>query len=172
MKTMKPEFWLAICVIVGAIVYLYADYQIPVSRMGDSLGPRAFPALVGCGLLLAGALLLIEAFSKSKKPEHKAPVDAEPSAGHEPPAVLTVRQRVHQSLILIAMVAWTILYYSVFEEVGYLIATVVFLGGLLSYFHRGHYRANLLTAVGFAVVVDLVFTHLLNVPLPAGILSI
>jgi putative tricarboxylic transport membrane protein len=172
MKTMKPEFWLAICVIAGAIVYLYADYQIPVSRMGDSLGPRAFPALVGCGLLLAGALLLIEAFSKAKKLEHKAPVDAEPSAGHEPPAVLTVRQRVHQSLILIAMVAWTILYYSVFEEVGYLIATVVFLGGLLSYFHRGHYRANLLTAVGFAVVVDLVFTHLLNVPLPAGILSI
>jgi putative tricarboxylic transport membrane protein len=172
MKTMKPEFWLAICVIAGAIIYLYADYQIPVSRMGDALGPRAFPALVGCGLLLAGALLLIEAFSKTKKPEHKAPVDAEPSAGHEPPAVLTVRQRVHQSLILIAMVAWTILYYSVFEEVGYLIATVVFLGGLLSYFHRGHYRTNLLTAVGFAVVVDLVFTHLLNVPLPAGILSI
>lgn len=173
MKTIKPEFWLAICVIAGALVYLYADFQMPVTRMGDSLGPRAFPAMIGCALLLAGVLLLIEAFSKSKKHnmrEHTAPAAAEHEA--TPAPVLTKRERLHQSLILAAMVGWTVLYYAVFEQVGYLLATVVFLGGLLSYFHRGHYRTNLLTAVGFALVVDLVFVHLLNVPLPAGILSI
>ncbi|RXZ36682.1 tripartite tricarboxylate transporter TctB family protein [Oxalobacteraceae bacterium CAVE-383] len=166
MKTLKPEFWLAICVIIGALIYLYADYQMPVTRMGDALGPRAFPALVGCGLLLAGALLLIEAFSKSaaKKPSvHADPEPAEP---------LTPKERRRQALILIAMVGWTALYYTVFEEVGYLISTVVFLGVLLSYFHRGHHRANFLTAVGFALVVNLLFTHMLNVPLPAGIFSI
>lgn len=168
MKTIKPEFWLAICVIAGALVYLYADFQMPVTRMGDSLGPRAFPALVGGGLLIAGVLLLIEAFSKNKKHEHKAPA----AADHEAAPVLTKRERLHQSLILAAMVGWTILYYTVFEEVGYLVATVVFLGGLLSYFNRGRYRTNLATAVGFALVVDLVFVHMLNVPLPAGILSI
>ena len=166
MKSLKPEFWLAICVIVGALIYLYADYQMPVTSMGDSLGPRAFPALVGCGLLLAGALLLIEAFSKStvQKPStHTQTENGEP---------LTPKERRRQSLILIAMVAWTALYYTVFEEVGYLISTVVFLGVLLSYFNRGRYRVNLLTSVGFALVVNLIFTHMLNVPLPAGIFAI
>jgi putative tricarboxylic transport membrane protein len=166
MKTLKPEFWLAICVIIGASIYLYADYQMPVSRMGDALGPRAFPALVGCGLLLAGALLLIEAFSKS---DVKKPSTYTETATGEP---LTPKERLRQSGILVAMVAWTALYYTVFEEVGYLISTVVFLGVLLSYFHRGHHRANFLTAVGFALIVNLLFTHLLNVPLPAGIFSI
>jgi putative tricarboxylic transport membrane protein len=165
MKTMKPEFWLAICVIFGAIIYLYADYQMPVTRMGDALGPRAFPALVGCGLLLAGVLLLFEAFSKTEK---KRSVHADPETG----AVLTPKERIRQSVTLVAMVGWTALYYTVFEEVGYLLSTVVFLGVLLSYFHRGHHRTNALTAIGFALVVNLVFTHLLNVPLPAGILSI
>jgi putative tricarboxylic transport membrane protein len=166
MKTLKPEFWLAICVIIGASIYLYADYQMPVSRMGDALGPRAFPALVGCGLLLAGVLLLFEAFGK------KNAVKSIPTAEPETGAPLTNKERIRQSITLVAMVAWTALYYTVFEQVGYLVSTVVFLGALLSYFHRGHYRTNALTAVGFALVVDLVFTHLLNVPLPAGILSI
>ncbi|HEY4317774.1 MAG TPA: tripartite tricarboxylate transporter TctB family protein [Herbaspirillum sp.] len=166
MKTLKPEFWLAICVIVGALVYLYADYQMPLTRMGDALGPRAFPALVGCGLLLAGALLLIEAFSKTEIKKTSAHTETETG---EPP---TPKERLRQSGILVAMVAWTALYYTVFEEVGYLVSTMVFLGALLSYFHRGHHRANFLTAVGFALLVNLIFTHLLNVPLPAGIFAI
>ena len=165
MKTIKPEVWLAICVIIGAIIYLTADLQMQVTTMGDALGPRAFPAMIGCGLLIAGVLLLFEAHAKKNAAVVDKPLD--PDA----PAPLTMKERVRQSVTLVTMVAWTALYYSVFEPVGYLVATVVFLGGLLSYFHRGHYLTNVLTSVGFSLVVYLVFSHLLNVPLPAGILS-
>jgi putative tricarboxylic transport membrane protein len=167
MNTKKPDVWLALCVIAGALVYLYSDLHMPVMRSGDPLGPRAFPALIGGGLLFAGALLLVETYRKARaEAAARVPTEAAPRAHDE------IRKGRHQTVVLLAMVVWTALYYTAFEPVGYLVSTAVFLGGLLSYFHRGHYRTNLLVALGFVVIVDLVFSRLLNVPLPAGILSL
>jgi putative tricarboxylic transport membrane protein len=73
-----------------------------------------------------------------------------------------------QMAILVAMVAWTALYYAVFEKLGYLIATPIFLLGLLCHHHRGHHVTNLLVAFGFTAIVFLLFSRLLNVPLPTG----
>jgi putative tricarboxylic transport membrane protein len=75
-------------------------------------------------------------------------------------------------LILVAMVAWTALYYFCFDPVGYLISTAVFLLGLLSYFHRGHILANIAIAAGFTLAVDILFSRFLSVPMPPGLLSI
>jgi len=167
MNTKKPDVWLALCVIAGALVYLYSDLHMPVMRSGDPLGPRAFPALIGGGLLFAGALLLVETYRKARaQAASRVQTEVAPRAPAE------IRKGRHQTVVLLAMVVWTALYYTAFEPVGYLVSTAVFLGGLLSYFHRGHYRTNLLVALGFVVIVDLVFSRLLNVPLPAGILSL
>ena len=191
MNTKKPDVWLALCVIAGALVYLYSDLHMPVMRSGDPLGPRAFPALIGGGLLFAGALLLVETYRKARaeaavrlrteaaarapsEAATRAPSQAATLAPSEaaPRSHDDIRKGRHQTVVLLAMVVWTALYYTAFEPVGYLVSTAVFLGGLLSYFHRGHYRTNLLVALGFVVIVDLVFSRLLNVPLPAGILSL
>ena len=48
------------CIIVVAAVYFYATAQIPTLDIGDPLGPKAFPRLLGVCLLLTGALLLFE----------------------------------------------------------------------------------------------------------------
>jgi len=191
MNTKKPDVWLALCVIAGALVYLYSDLHMPVMRSGDPLGPRAFPALIGGGLLFAGALLLVETYRKARaeaavrlrtEAAARAPSEAATRAPSQaatlapsaaaPRSHDDIRKGRHQTVVLLAMVVWTALYYTAFEPVGYLVSTAVFLGGLLSYFHRGHYRTNLLVALGFVVIVDLVFSRLLNVPLPAGILSL
>jgi putative tricarboxylic transport membrane protein len=174
MNTKKPDVWLALCVIAGALVYLYSDLHMPVMRSGDPLGPRAFPALIGGGLLFAGALLLVETYRKARA-EAAARVPSEAAGVPSEAAPRThddIRKGRHQTVVLLAMVVWTALYYTAFEPVGYLLSTAVFLGGLLSYFHRGHYRTNILVALGFVLIVDLVFSRLLNVPLPAGILSL
>ena len=191
MNTKKPDVWLALCVIAGALVYLYSDLHMPVMRSGDPLGPRAFPALIGGGLLFAGALLLVETYRKARaeaavrlrtEAAARAPSEAATRAPSQaatlapsaaaPRSHDDIRKGRHQTVVLLAMVVWTALYYTAFEPVGYMVSTAVFLGGLLSYFHRGHYRTNLLVALGFVVIVDLVFSRLLNVPLPAGILSL
>jgi hypothetical protein len=58
------------------------------------------------------------------------------------------------------------------ERVGYLICTLVFLGGLLSCFNRRRYWTNAIVAIAFTLIVDALFTYALGTPLAEGWLSI
>lgn len=160
MRALKAEIGLAVGVIIFATAYLFTDSQLPSAHIGDPLGPKAFPALVGGGLIISGLLLLAEIWKKHRADDGRHAV--------EPRVPVNKRQL----LILAAMVAWTALYYWSFERVGYLIATPIFLFGLLSHFHRGHLRANAVIAICFAGVVYALFSLLLGVPLPSGPLPI
>ncbi|SAL27614.1 Tripartite tricarboxylate transporter TctB family protein [Caballeronia sordidicola] len=168
MKSIKGDVQLAIGVIVVALVYLYMDMRLPEMRLGDPLGPKAFPALVGVGLISAALLLLLEHRSKMRAPPHAV---AKPSAD-EPGTNASGDAPKHNPLILVGMVVWTAFYYVCFERVGYLIATSVFLFGLLSYFNRERHKTNIAVALGFTLVFDLLFSLVLGVPMPAGLLSI
>ena len=155
MRALRADVILAATIIVVAAIYLFADAGLRTARIGDPLGPKAFPALVGGGLILSAVLLLFETWSKRRALADAAPEPRNPD-------------QKHNVLVLIGMVAWTALYYYVFESLGYLIATPVFLLGLVSYFNRRKYLTNVLVAVGFTAVVYLLFSILLGVPLPSG----
>ncbi|HEY2890073.1 MAG TPA: tripartite tricarboxylate transporter TctB family protein [Dongiaceae bacterium] len=157
MRALKADAILAICVIAGALLYLWSDLHLPTNRIGDPLGPKAFPALVAGGLILSGLLLFLEIRKKRRAM----------TAG-EAPAHAAAPVNRHQLIILGGMVAWTAIYYAVFEQLGYLLATPVFLFALLSYFHRGRHVVNVFIAIGFAGVVYALFSLLLGVPLPRG----
>jgi putative tricarboxylic transport membrane protein len=145
---------LAAVVAVVAVAYLYSDWRIPRLELGDPLGPRAFPALVGILLLVSVVLLVLET-----RRGRRAPVVAAPRSG---PSHLPV---------LVGIVFWTIGYYAVFEVAGYIIATIVYLFGLLCVFHKGQHKSNALIATGFTGIAYGVFSQLLNVQLPLGPLS-
>jgi putative tricarboxylic transport membrane protein len=171
MKGIKGDVWLAFGVIALAAVYLYMDMRLPEVRLSDPLGPKAFPALVGVGLIASALVLLLEGRSKARLTV-TPPMSAKPVAE---PAVkafsadATPESKSH-AVILIAMVAWTALYYFTFERAGYLLATSVFLFGLLTYFNRKRLKTNLAIALGVTVVFDLLFSQLLGVPMPTGFL--
>ncbi|MFT4064068.1 tripartite tricarboxylate transporter TctB family protein [Paraburkholderia sp.] len=175
MKSIKGDVWLAFCVFALAAVYLYMDVRLPEVRLSDPLGPKAFPALVGVGLIASALLLLLETRSRNQvqHDESTSTRFAPDSASNVTEAGAQVHptpeKRAHP-LILIAMVAWTSLYYLAFEHAGYLVATVVFLFGLLVYFNRKRFKLNLAIAVGVTVVFDVLFSQLLGVPLPTGFL--
>ncbi len=145
------DWILAACAAVGAILYLNADYHMPRLELGDPLGPRAFPALVGCLLLISAVLLAIETWRRQPVAE-TATAPAGPS--HYP--------------VLFGMLIWTVCYYTVFEPAGYIIATVCYLFGLLCYFNKGRHLMNVLVAVGFTAVAYGVFSRLLGVQFPPG----
>ena len=159
MTTHRADAALAAVAIVGAAAYLLLDWNLPSARIGDPLGPRAFPALIGAGLVLSGLLLFLETW---KKRRIAASGPAEPRSAEQK----------HVALLLAGMVAWTALYYLSFDRLGYLIATPLFILGLLSYFNRRRHAVNLVVAAGFTIVVYLLFSTLLGVPLPAGPLPI
>ncbi|HET7880339.1 MAG TPA: tripartite tricarboxylate transporter TctB family protein [Acetobacteraceae bacterium] len=145
------DWFLAVAVMVGACTYLYADYHIPTTELGDPLGPRAFPALIGLLLLISAALLMIETVRRG------------PDRGSTPDVV-----RPTHYPILAGMLVWTICYYAAFEPAGYIVATVIYLFGLLCFFNAGRHVVNVAVAAGFTATAYGVFSQFLGVQLPSG----
>jgi putative tricarboxylic transport membrane protein len=145
-----------VCTILTAAIYLYATTLIPTLEIGDPLGPKAFPRLLGIFLLIGAGLLFVEIWKERKA---AAPVVSET---REPADLRHLR-------VLAAVVAWTALYYILFERAGYVVATAVYLLALMVWFNRGKWIANVLTSVLFAALSYYMFLKL-DVRLPQGIL--
>ncbi len=141
--------------LVLAAVYFYATSKIPSLEIGDPLGPKAFPRLLGIGLLLAAGVLLFEILRARKAPPVAA---AEPA--EDPP---------HWPL-LAGVVAWTAAYFAIFTTLGFVLSTTVYLIGMTAYFNRGRWLMNILTSVLFSAGSYLMFTKLLGVTLAQGVL--
>jgi hypothetical protein len=105
-------------------------------------------------LLISAVLLMLEA-----------------RRGHQAPVVVAAPSGPSHLPVLFGILFWTIGYYTVFEIAGYIIATIVYLFGLLCVFHKGRHKSNALIATGFTAVAYGIFSQLLNVQLPLGPLS-
>jgi putative tricarboxylic transport membrane protein len=153
------DWVLAICTAIGAVVYLNADSKLPQLQVGDPMGGRVFPALIGIGLLGSALLLMAETWRRHRPAGADCPTD--PDQGHND-------LRAHR-LILVGMVLWTALYYAAFEPLGYLLSTLLYMFVLLACFNRGRWWVNAACALGFTLAAYAVFTRFLQVALPQGV---
>ncbi len=144
------------CCFVLALVYFYGTSQIPSLEIGDPLGPKAFPYLLGVALLVATGLLVLEHWkdTRSATPAPAKPTE-KPDRRHVP--------------LLAGVVAWISIYFAFFETLGFVVATSIFLLALMAWFNRGKWLANALSAVLFSVGSYVTFAWL-DVRLPNGIL--
>src|SRR5438105_3779281 len=126
-----------VCTLILAGVYIYATEQLPTLEIGDPLGPKAFPRLLTIGLVITAVVLLVEMVRGRKK----APSAVPKTEATQPGAYLVVA----------AAAVWTFLYFVVFETLGYVIATSIYLLVLTAYFNRGKWVANVLTSVLFSL---------------------
>ncbi len=144
-----------VCTLILAGVYFYATEQLPSLEIGDPLGPKAFPRLLVAGLILTAVVLLLELLRARKTPT----IAAEPDPLDR-----------GAQMVVAAAAGWTLAYFLVFETLGFVIATTLYLLGLMAYFNRGKWVANGLTAVLFPLGGYLMFSKLLGVTLARGIL--
>jgi len=144
-----------ICTIVIAAVYFYATTLIPTLEIGDPLGPKAFPRLLGVCLLIGAGLLFIEIWKE------RGAAAPEPSRSRA--------EDMRHLWALAAVTVWTAVYYLAFERAGYILATALYLLALMAWFNRGKWIANMGSAVLFSVLSYAMFLKL-DVRLPAGIL--
>ena len=142
-----------VCTVIIAGVYLYATTLIPSLEIGDPLGPKAFPRLLGITLLIAAGLLLLEIWKDRKAPK--------PAPGEE-------LAQWRYAGIIVGVSVWTGIYYAVFDKLGYVIATSVYLLALMAWFHRGKWVANVVTTGLFAILSYVMFVKL-DVNLPRGV---
>lgn len=145
-----------VCTVLLAVIYLYASTLIPVLEIGDPLGPKAFPQLLGIAMLIACAFLGWEIWRARRGPAGEAAA-AEPQFEGR-----TIR-------VLLVIVLWTGLYYSVFEKLGYIVATIIYLLPMMAWFNRGRWIANIASTVLFVAFTYFLFVKL-EVRLPQGVL--
>jgi putative tricarboxylic transport membrane protein len=144
---------LPVAVALFSFGYIWLAFEIPTAPIGDPLGPRAFPILLGVALVLAAILLAIENHKMPKKEWE----------------VLFSRRtlRVNGGIFLLSVV-----YIIIFEPLGYIPATILYLLCLTNCLNRGRLFLNLVVSVGFALCSYGVFAKLLGASLPHGIMPL
>jgi putative tricarboxylic transport membrane protein len=149
----RANLTILVLTVILAIVYLYGTTQIPSLEIGDPLGPRAFPNLLGIGMLLAAGMLGYEIWRDKAKNVPEEPVDLQPRV----------------LLVLLIVAAWTGLYYLFFVAAGYIVATSLYLLPLMAYFHPRKWVSNVASALLFSFGTYWLFVKL-EVSLPKGVL--
>jgi putative tricarboxylic transport membrane protein len=154
---MKTDRIIVVCVLIFTAAYWFAIHQIREPMIGDPIGPRAIPKLLAIGLLISAILLAFESWAKSRRAAKEPSTEDAPSKGSN-------------FLLIALLVLATLVYFFVFNFLGYAISTAIFLTGLMLYFNPNKTKANLLTAVTFSLGTYLAFTKLFGAQLPAGLL--
>lgn len=143
-----------VCTLIVAAVYFYATTLIPTLEIGDPLGPKAFPRLLGVCLLIAAGLFFLEMWKDHKARAPQAPDSSSRDWRH--------------IWIIAGVTVWMGIYYTAFEKLGYVVATTIFLVALMAWFNRGRWLANVLSAVFFSILSFVMFVKL-DVNLPRGV---
>jgi len=152
-----PAVLLLVATLVTAAAYLRATLALPTPELADPLGPQIFPMLVSGGLFLCALLMVVDLW---RTRDGRVPVLVEGNAPFD----------LRSTLMVAGITGWTGLYFVLFERAGFMPATAAFLFGLMSVFNPGRRVTNLCTAAGFTVGAWVLFTQVLSVRLPQGIL--
>ncbi|GAB3262617.1 tripartite tricarboxylate transporter TctB family protein [Arthrobacter pigmenti] len=168
------DVWAGAVVTVLGIAYTLIAQRIPPDPSSVSvIGPSYVPTFLGLVLTGCGIALIVMGIRRGSvdlpTDSAGAPADeavAKTASAETSPRVgsLLRRNRLWALLAMFGIYIW------IFIPVGYLVSTAVFLIALTSYFNLRQWRSNVLYAVIFPVLVYVLFEHLLQVPLPPGIL--
>lgn len=57
---MKTDRIFGVVVILVALTFIVSAYNLPAGNIFDKLGPKAFPIIIGVGMILSAAMLVIK----------------------------------------------------------------------------------------------------------------
>lgn len=140
-----------ITAIVG-IMYTVLAMNIQKASVGNPYEPMIFPVMLGILLTVLGVLVFIGEYRKNAKAKGN-------------------KEKIGISAYEIKMIAYIcavcILYGLLFEKIGYVLATTLFMAGLLFAFNgTKKWLVNLTVAVGFSAAIYFCFSHVFSIPLP------
>ena len=146
----------------GAALALFALAMIWYTRTfpempGQHYGPALFPVLIGIGLLLTGVVLIVRGLTRLRT----EPVFSGGAWLRSGPHLIN----------FLAIVGGLLLYILVSDRLGFIPTALLLLFGWLLLFRGGRPISSLVIALGVTLAVDYLFSDLLLVPLPLGMLQ-
>ncbi len=153
----------AILVVFGASM-VAVGLRIPPGVATDPLGPRAFPVALAAGIAICGALLAAGALVFRGRPARRAPtLDVDDDEAVESGPASPGR--------LLGAIAVTGGYLLLFEPLGYLLSTPLYVTAVLLLHGGAPRRALVMTPVAVTLVLYATFKYGLLIPLPEGVLE-
>ncbi len=135
---------------------LYLSITMPKTAIRQTVGPEVFPIVISlCIMLIAIALFM------------KARREKAVSARHSELPEGVAEDRRTQLLALLGIGV----YVFAMEPLGYIVSTALLCIYEAAVFETGHWVRNILSGVGFSVVVYATFVNFLDVLLPKGLLG-
>jgi putative tricarboxylic transport membrane protein len=146
-----------------ALAYTVMAFGMEWRVERGQIGPGFFPRLVG-GAAVVGCLVAIGRALRGRRLSPDSPVDEEGQpeevGGGGTDAWTTA-----------ATVGCMALLFFLFEPLGALLTSVLFLGGVLTFVNRGHHVANAILSVAVPLALYLLFEVLLDAGLPEGLVA-
>jgi putative tricarboxylic transport membrane protein len=144
-----------IAMVVGGI-YLVTAAMLRKPMIGDQIGPKLFPIIVGVASVLAGAALFFQ--------------DRRPGKSSKKADFAFVKDKeIWIKILLTTLVG--IIYGLVMDGLGFLIPTTLFMLFISTLINKGRFTQNLILAVTFAIICYGVFGVALKLSLPRGFIE-
>lgn len=151
---MKHDYIFAGVIIVFAVAFIAGAFMIQESSTTFSaVGPRAFPIMIGIGMLLSGVWLGWQTWRRQ-------------AAGFRFSDLEEIDWKTWGATALVFLV-----YLLIFEPVGYLISTALFLFVAARVLGSTAWLRDAIVSVAISLAVYLFFNSLLKVGLPKGLLQ-
>jgi hypothetical protein len=152
-------------VTVLALAYTVTAFGMEWRVERGQIGPGFFPRLVGVAMLVGLSLAIVRAL-RGGRTSAEAPVDEE----GQPEEVGGGAGGTDARAVLATVGCMTLLYF-LFEPLGALVASVLFLGGVLMFVNRGRHLQNAIISVAVPLGLYVLFEVLLEVGLPEGLVA-
>ena len=148
-----------------AAAYTLVAFQMEWRIQNGQIGPGFFPRFVGIGTMV-GCLVAIALTFRGRGATATSPDPAE-DGDFELPAALDDGRTDSWATVLV--VGCSVIYFVLFEPLGAMLASMVFLALSLTIINRGHHRGNAAVSVLLPVGLYLLFEVLLDAGLPPGV---
>lgn len=154
--SVTTNFITGILSIALGLFYTITAMLLPKMTLGDKLGPKVFPYVVGTIAIITGIALLLQDRNPAKK-----------SKKAEFGFVKYKSVWIRIALISIAGIVFGL----IIDSVGYMLSTAAFMFVVSILINKKRYVQNLIIAVLFAVITYFVFAVALKLSLPRGFLE-
>lgn len=145
-KYLTPLFFIAV-----GVVYFFLSINLPEAKLGNPNTPSYFPIMISILITVSSVVYMLNVWRKGEKKN---------------PDIAALFEK--RTLVIIAgTLVLSIIYTLIFNVIGFLYSTLLFLGALLFVVNGiKKWKSNIIVTVIFTYAAWYVFSELLNVSLP------
>lgn len=163
----KVETVFTVLLPIFSMFFIWQATQVSEPPLNIFVGPRTFPLLIGWMMLAVSVVLVWQRMRT---------VAAEASAAAPDPQLGLVPLEADETSISDWPAVWSVLgslliLFLLLEPLGFVAALALFLFGLSTLFGPRRWLLNLVISVAFSTFFYYLFTRVLEIPLPNGVLS-